>query len=138
MKTAPETIPPDPDDEVHFIAFLKESARTTSETPCSLITEWKAEILTTALMATSVPREKKSEGRAPLNLVPFPLRIAWAALWITAAGFHFVTPESPLSTPPVRRPTAAALQQLTKNGQSLRTITPMVRFHTLKRELPLR
>jgi hypothetical protein len=138
MKTAPETIPPDPDDEARFVAFLKESARTTNPTPCSQITEWKVEILATALKAASVPMEKRSERRALVTLVPFPLRIAWAALWITAAGFHCVTPESPIRTPPVRRPTAAAFQQLTKNGQSLRTITPLVRFHTLKRELQLR
>lgn len=138
MKTAPETTPPDPDDEARFIAFLKESAHTNAETPPSQITDWKAEILAAAIASAAIESRESRHRQSQIKLAPFPLRMAWAALWITAAAFHLITPEPPMSAPPVRRPTAATFQQLSRNGQNLRTMTPLVRFHTLKRELQLR
>jgi hypothetical protein len=138
MNTPPETFPPEPDDEARFVAFLRESANATDSPPEQQVAEWKSEILAAALESQSIDSGKRTDRPSPLRLVPFPLRVAWAALWITAAGFHFITPEPLMSTPPVRRPTAATFQQLNRSGQSLRTITPLVRFHTLKRELQLR
>ncbi len=138
MNTAPETFPPDPEDASRFVDFLKESAHTAHVPPPRQVAEWKLEILATAMRAADSVSEKSIGNHSPSTLVPIPLRIAWAALWITAAGLQVITPDSPINTPPVRRPSAATFQQLCRNCQSLRTITPLVRFHTLKRELQLR
>ncbi len=135
MKPAPDNTPPDPEDDTHFVAFLKEVARTSGEPPPPQVLEWHTEILTAATRSTATESKSASERGSVVTLVPFTLRLAWAALWITAAAFHFITPEPPINTPPVRRPSAASFQQLTRNGQSLRTITPLVRFHALHREL---
>jgi hypothetical protein len=138
MNTPPETLPCDPEEDARFVAFLKESANATDSPTEKQVAKWKSEILGAALESQSLNSEKRTERSSTSTFAPFPLRIAWAALWVTAAGFHFITPEPLMTTPPVRRPTAATFQQLTRNGQSLRTITPLVRFHTLKRELQLR
>jgi hypothetical protein len=138
MKPAPDDIPPAPEDDTHFVAFLKEVAHTSGEPPPPQVLEWRTEILAAATRSTETESQSAFERGSVVPLVPFTLRLAWAALWITAAGFHLITPEPPINTPPVRRPSAASFQQLTRNGQSLRTITPLVRFHALKRELQLR
>jgi hypothetical protein len=138
MKSTPTDHSPDPQDEAALLSFIKGSAREASATPPPQILHWKTEILANARSTPVCQPLPTPLKRLLITFAPVPLRFAWAALWITAAAFHWITPEPPISAPPVRRPTAAAFQQLAKAGQNPRTLSPTVQFHSLKRELQLR
>ena len=138
MRSAPTDHPPEPPDEAALMAFISRSTRETMTEPPPQIALWKQGILDTARASARHAASRPDRERILVAFAPKPLRLAWAALWITAASLHLLTPEPRVNAPLVRRPTEATFRHLARTGQSIQTLSPIVQFHSLKRELQFR